>query len=237
MQALPLQWGFAPQNETNWHNPADLSTLLSMRAQAGIKRVPFPEECLSIPVDDGRPRFTAPHEVQALCWLARRTPGDILEIGCNEGRTTRDLALNNPDKRVFGVDYAGRRNTLCPGQKHERPRAAHIGRLARDLPNASIRNFNSRKLTLSRKPLSSVQFIFIDGDHSYAGVKADTEIALRHIRRQRCGTIVWHDFHQDPPEWLQVYAYLVREIAPLHRLDWIESTWLAVLRLGEPLFA
>jgi precorrin-6B methylase 2 len=202
----------------------------------GFRTVAFPEECLAIPVDESHPRFTAPHEVQALCWLARQTSGDILEIGCNEGRTSRDLAVANPNKRVFAIDYAGRDATLCPGQKHEKPTAANIGRLARDLPNVSIRNVKSQHINLSRKPLSSVRFIFIDGDHSYAGVKTDTEMALAHIERFSQGTIVWHDCHQDPPEWLKVYEYLDREVAPHYRLDVIDSTWLAVLRFGEPLF-
>jgi precorrin-6B methylase 2 len=202
----------------------------------GIRMVRFPEECLAIPVDEGHPRFTAPHEVQALCWLARQTSGDILEIGCNEGRTSRDLALANPDKHVFAIDYAGPGDTLCPGQKHEKPDAARIGRLARDLPNVSVRNVKSPHLNLTRKPLSGVQFIFIDGDHSYAGVKADTEMALAHLRRRGQGTIAWHDCHTEPPEWLKVYEYLQREIAPCYQIDWITSTWLAVLRFGEPLF-
>jgi SAM-dependent methyltransferase len=201
--------------------------------RVGVRTVPFPEECFLIPVDEAAPRFTAPHEVQALCWLARQTRGDILEIGCNEGRTTGDLARNNPDKRVFAVDYAGRDDTLCAGQKHEKPLAARIGHLARHLPNVTIRNLNSQQINLARKPLSSVRFIFIDGDHSYAGVKADTELALAHLTRCREGTIVWHDFHDDAPEWLRVHEYLVREIAPFYRLDAIESTWLAVLRSSQ----
>ena len=37
-----------------------------------------------------------------------------------------------------------------------------------------------------------VDFIFIDADHSYAGVMNDSEIAFKMIRPG--GTIVWHDY-------------------------------------------
>jgi hypothetical protein len=191
--------------------------------------VPFPEECYGIAVEDG-PRFTQPHEVQALCWLARQVPGDILELGCNEGRTTRELALNFPDKRIFAVDFVARQGTLCPEQRGEKPLRGNIARLARDLPNVKAFNHNSRQIDLTRGPFSGVRFIFIDGDHSYAGVKADTEIALAHLKRHGTGMIVWHDFHDDALEWVKVYEYVTREVAPLYRVDWIDSTWLAVLR-------
>lgn len=227
--------GFCPTNLT--FSPADIQSGQSLADQptsgmrnSSIRTVPFPEECRSIPLDETIPRYTAPHEVQFLCWLARQTPGDILELGCNVGLTTRELALQCPDKRVFAVDYAGKNDTLCPEQKGEKPLALHIGHFARDLPNVKIQNLNSRQVNLTKKPLTTVRFIFIDGDHSYAGVKADTEIALAHLKRHGQVTIVWHDYREDAPEWMKVYEYLHREIAPHYCLDYIDTTWLVVLR-------
>src|SRR5688500_7122732 len=135
----------------------------------GIRTIAFPEACRAILVDETLPRYTSPHEVQCLCWLARQSAGDILELGCNAGLTTRELALHCPDQRVFAVDYAGEDDTLCPQQKGEKPLAVHIGHFARDLRNVSIQNQNSRHVNLTKKPLTTVRFIFIDGDHSYAG--------------------------------------------------------------------
>ena len=207
-----------------------MSTMHKMAERAGVKRVPFPEECRSITVPDV-PRYTAAHEVQALCWLAGETAGDILEIGCNDGRTTRELAINFPQRRVMAVDFAAKNDTLCTQQKGEKPQPAYIAYFARAFPNVSAFNRNSQRLDFTKRPFSSARFIFIDGDHSYRGVKADTEIALKHLKRHRAGTIVWHDYSDTMPEWMKVYEYVNREIAPYYPVEWIESTWLAVLRV------
>jgi len=195
----------------------------------GIRKVAFPKECRSIEVEEW-PRYTHVHEVQALCWLAREVPGDILEMGCNDGRTTRELAMNFPDRRILAVDFAAKRDTLCPEQKGEKPPPEHIARYARGFPNVEIYNRNSQRLDLTRKPFSNARLLFIDGDHSYEGVKADTIIALAHLKRHRAGMIVWHDFQDDAPEWMKVYEYVTREIAPHYYVEWIDTTRLAVLR-------
>jgi hypothetical protein len=63
-------------------------------------------------------------------------------------------------------------------------------------------------------------------------VKADTEAALPHLERHGAGMIVWHDVREGGPEWIKVLEYLKREIAPRHYIEWIDTTWLAVLRSG-----
>jgi hypothetical protein len=66
---------------------------------------------------------------------------------------------------------------------------------------------------------------FIDGDHSEAGVAADTNIALALVRRG--GIVVWHDYDNQGVEVTQVLDGLAaRGLAIKH----IENSWLAFLR-------
>jgi hypothetical protein len=199
-----------------------------------MKTIPFPEEARRIAVDFSTPRWTPAHEVQCLCWLVQQTQGTIVEIGCNEGRTTRDLAVANPTRSVLAVDYAGADDTLCPEQKGEKPHADRIGRVAAALPNVLIVHTKSSDLPEVNRPIG---FVFIDGDHSYRGVKADTELALERVRTSAtnpCGGIIaWHDCYDEGPAWVGVRRFLEAEMGryPIVR---IEGTCLAMLDLRNP---
>jgi hypothetical protein len=203
-----------------------------------MKIVPYPQAAKEIPLDYHGPRWTPAHEVQYLCWLAQQTQGGILEIGCNEGRTTRELALANPNRFVMGVDYTGPDDTLCPGQKGEKPAAEFIGCHAQMLTNVQIFNTQSGHLANVlpdiRQNKPPIGFIFIDGDHSYRGVKEDTELALDILASNVAtagvgGIIAWHDCYESAPEWVGVTSYLENEILAKFEVKRVEGTWLAIL--------
>ena len=48
----------------------------------------------------GATQYTPDKDLQALCWLAQRTSGNIVELGCHAGFTTANLAWHNPRKLV-----------------------------------------------------------------------------------------------------------------------------------------
>lgn len=79
---------------------------------------------------------------------------------------------------------------------------------ARDLPNVQVLLTNSHTLTYD--PAWQIDFVFIDGDHSWEGVRSDTDRALEWFANEvgpaRHGTIVWHDFY--PHHVISVYDYL-----------------------------
>ena len=122
-------------------------------------------------------------------------PMSVFEIGTFKGRTTRLLAemtdnctciytLDLPPAEVKRGGYFSDREGELIGQ---------------DVQESSCREKitqlygNSRKFDFS--PFyGQMDFVFIDGDHSYEGVKSDTQNALRMIRPG--GVIVWDDYSE-----------------------------------------
>jgi hypothetical protein len=109
-----------------------------------------------------------------------------------------------------------------------------IGRHALPFPNVAVRNMNSRLLDYGQlaAEFGEIGFVFIDGDHSYEGVKADTELALQYlVARPEGGMVVWHDVSETHPEWVGVLKYLEELAAKFTawQIVRIEGTWLAYL--------
>jgi hypothetical protein len=75
---------------------------------------------------------------------------------------------------------------------------------------------------------SGIDFIFIDGSHTYEYVINDSLHAIQMLRMEK-GTIVWHDYSR----WDGVTRALneLRRMKPeFSGLQWIEGTTLAVLK-------
>jgi hypothetical protein len=161
-----------------------------------------------------------------LCYLSDRIDGNILEVGCNRGGTCYMLAVRNKERVVIGIDNSGER-TMWPYQQWEQPKAEDIGIDSKHLPNVIIYDHNSR--TFDYEDLGGVTFIFIDGDHTYEGVKADTEKALEYLKKRYGGVIVWHDYKTD--EW-GVKKY-VEELAENMEIYHFAGSWIAYTRIEK----
>jgi predicted O-methyltransferase YrrM len=123
-------------------------------------------------------------------WLISKTigefkkPGNILEIGCYDGGSSYYLSQfarkmttidnNDPcrfDHSKFPCDY-----TYIAGDSHHPDQISHLNRASWDHEDA--------------EPFSW-DFVFIDGDHSYEGVKADFYNVLPFLKK---GTpVAFHD--------------------------------------------
>ncbi len=199
---------------------------LPPKVRAHRRTVALPPESQSIEVDETIGRLTSARETKLLCWLARQIEGNVAEIGCNKGLTTRDLALSNPTKLVYAVDYFVR----CQGhdwQIGERPSAEELCVYARHLKNVVVVHADSAHLNY--EALIDVGLVFIDGDHTLEGVCADTERALRFLERRGSGIIVWHDYYETAPHWVGVKPYVDSlNLEILH----VQDTWIALTEIG-----
>ena len=164
------------------------------------------------------------NETAFLCWLSDRTSGDLLEIGCRDGQTTRRLALHNLAKVIHALDFTGE-PTMCAEQLYEK--VGEIAEHARRLPNVRVHDVNSRLLDYRRfgRPIS---MILIDGDHSYEGVRADSELAFAYLEGRDDASIAWHDYGHVPgrADWIGVDRYL-NEIGKTRTIRVVSGTNLA----------
>ena len=113
--------------------------------------------------------------------VSRFQPLRVLEIGTLGGRTTLNMMANTqPTAEVFTLDL--------PNTDYLRSGATGqiLGRHWMQLYGDS--------LTFDFSPLyNSMDFIFIDANHSYEHVRSDSLQALRMLRN-KTGVVVWHDY-------------------------------------------
>ena len=169
-------------------------------------------------------------ELKYLVWKARQCRGNIYEVGTQTGLSTRALALGCPDKLVFSVDYITDRSSMPKRQAHEMPTLSRVGLWARGRPNVLLSLQDSATFQYHGKDIG---FVFIDGDHSFRGVEADTKLALEYqeLTRKRM-TIVWHDYYDH--DWVDVKRFIHHLSATVPwDISVIDGTALAVMDIPE----
>jgi hypothetical protein len=139
---------------------------------------------------DGGPNII---EQFTLCALVKMIqPNTILEIGTFRGGTTWHFYDNAPpDTLIYTLDLP---DDEVPGDVTDQQLAANKARPF--LP----RSERVRQILINSKKWNGVldrkaQFVFIDADHSYEGVRNDTEKAM--ISLDTCACICWHDSLED----------------------------------------
>ncbi len=157
-------------------------------------------------------------------------PRRIVEIGTAGGRTALNLAHHAPSDAVIDT--------------FDLPPQAPDAALERAGPDFRQLGLEKPGVLLDGHPLSArirvhladsrkvdwtpyegkVDFMFIDGGHDRDCVVADTETALRIVRRG--GLVLWHDYGS----WEDVTVYL-NEISDRYPLVWLEGTRLVLMRV------
>lgn len=184
-----------------------------------------------------------PHEQLVLAAIVRNlAPSVVVEFGTGRGLSTWTLAANlGPGgtahtvdlKRERRGDYTGRvlRSDSEPGQLFHG--SAHESRIRQILVDPS--EPSPELVALAGK----VGLFLIDGDHSYQGVRKDTEIAFELAAPD--AVYVWHDFYlfadyvRQGRERRGVYPWL-NEIQRQKRVDirHINGTFFAIGRARWP---
>jgi len=153
------------------------------------------------------PGSVTPYERLILNALLRKeNPATVLEIGTFDGRTTWNMAANTSDattiytldlpkqqldsthlsidsgdRRFIDKDVSGRE---CLGTEQGRK----IRQLFGDTAAFDFSPFHD-----------SIDFVFVDGSHSYDYVKNDSQIAFKLLKGGK-GVILWHDYDR-MAEW------------------------------------
>lgn len=145
---------------------------------------------------DAKPLFDFPEDVDG--WLTydegvelfRRARGKrVLEIGSYCGKST--ICLAQAAERVAAVDYFDGRATDHPHDTSE----AFLANLRRYGLEGKVQTYHPD----ARDYFPECDLAFIDGDHSYEHVAADTETCL--ARLSPGGLLAYHDYRTRPGEW------------------------------------
>lgn len=143
----------------------------------------------------------------------------IFEFGTYMGRTTRQLASLGEDVHVTTLNLPPDKDTV----------SGHL--LQFFFKNSPVKNRINQIFCDSREfdptPYrQSMDLIFIDADHSYEGVKCDTEKAFEMLAPG--GTVIWHDYAPKSPGVVQYMREFTQE-KPVFR---VHKTCLTVYRDG-----
>jgi predicted O-methyltransferase YrrM len=133
---------------------------------------------------------------------------DIFEFGTYQGRTTYFLTFASPEARVTTLNLPPARD---PGV------AAFLGIMFKGSDRENrITEIHSDSREFDPNPYTGrMDYIFVDGDHSYEMVKNDTEKAL--VMLKPGGMIVWHDYAAKSPGVVR-YIREFAEQRPVFRL-------------------
>lgn len=135
-----------------------------------------------------------------ITFIRHYQPSTLFEIGTFDGRTTLNLAANaRPDARIFTLDLPrDRLNTtglpivFDDRALIEKQRSGE--RFAGTDFDSIITQLYGDSATFDFSPyLSGMDFVFIDGSHSYEYVLNDSKKAIS-LMRDGQGIILWHDY-------------------------------------------
>lgn len=163
-------------------------------------------------------------------------PKKIFEIGTFDGRTTLNMAASAPkdsniftlDLPPFKVDYTKLHLEYNDRRYIEKPAS---GILFKDSPyHSRIQQLYGDSATFDFSPFNeSIDFVFVDGSHSYEYVINDTMRALE-ISKKQHSIILWHDYASPCWPGLQkALDELYMQDARLSQAKHIEGTKFLVL--------
>ncbi len=168
-------------------------------------------------------------------------PQRIFEIGTFDGRTTMNIAFSSSkDSKIFTLDLPEKQLSetkyhLLDGEdvfvKKSVTGERFTSKSMEEFPEKrKITQLYGDSASFNYKPyLDSIDFVFIDGSHSYEYVFNDTNIALRLLKKGK-GIIVWHDYG--------VFASVTKALNKIQKnnphfeLLRVEKTSLVYLKLG-----
>jgi predicted O-methyltransferase YrrM len=138
-------------------------------------------------------------------------PATIVEIGRFKGGSTLVFATaKHPDATLWSFDLAGERARGIDGEEVDQEIASTLARYGRDAGVHLVRA-DSRS---ADHPDGGCDLVFVDGDHSYEGVRADYEHWRAAVRLG--GHLLFHDAAQ-PERYAAVSPGVTRVVDEIER--------------------
>ena len=132
--------------------------------------------------------------------IAHYKPLHLFEIGTFDGRTTLNMAANSPTgAKVYTLDLPKERMNstamiLATDDKNYINKDISGSRYIQTQLKSKIVQLYGDSATFNFEPLfNTMDFVFIDGAHSYNYVLNDSAISLK-LLKDRKGVVVWHDY-------------------------------------------
>jgi len=167
--------------------------------------------------------------IQLLNILAKVNPRTLLEIGTAEGGTLFLFCqVASPDATIISVDLPGR--LFGGGYPEWRiPLYKSFAKERQKIHLIKADSHDPKTLEIVKRILSGgkLDFLFIDGDHTYEGVKRDFKMYSQLVRKG--GIIAFHDIVPGPPEnvggvptfWNEIkQSFTYNEIVKDQRQEW-----------------
>jgi hypothetical protein len=137
----------------------------------------------------------------------------VFEIGTSTGRRTSLIAMNTPEAgQIFTLDLP--HDQSAPSGASDlhliEESKDQVGKHFRETPwmGTKIHQLFGNSKTFDFQPYyNSIDFVMVDGSHTYEFVESDTLNAFRMVREN--GVILWHDYESERSEY-GVNRYLDR---------------------------
>lgn len=176
-----------------------------------------------VPKGENKQRIMRWHVMAGLCLINGYRNG--VELGVSQGRFTSYLCATMHDMHMTAVDlWEGFDNTDKEGGQDYRewPHNEHLERFkglcADYFPNrVRIMRMDTVKAAKFFED-ESIDFVFIDADHSYEGCSRDIEAWVPKVRSR--GIVAGHDFN-----WPTVKRAVVERLNPIARASDHVWTW------------
>lgn len=155
--------------------------------------------------------------------ILKQTEGTIVEFGCYEGRLTRFLAVNNPQREFIAIDWDGKLRPNANG------RSARFLDFGGGVPNVTSQCANSAHFRLDPWP---VGLVIVAGNWTYEQVAADTHNILSYRALLNPDlVVVWRDYFEEGAGEPQGVGRYLRDLSHRLPLTHIAGTSLVVLNL------
>jgi hypothetical protein len=146
-----------------------------------------------------------------------RAPKSLLEIGTFNVYTTRLMAMNLPGAQIHTIDLPETFNDGDSGMPKDDWHLISSRRVGAEYrADPSVNNVTQHFGDTAEYDFPAAEFFFIDGAHTYAYARNDTEKALKVPGAK---TLTWHDCNSSHPDVNRWLVEMIQSGYPVRRVE------------------